>query len=69
MVSRVPLTVLKLTEARRRVVHVVPSQKSCEDKFKDGQIDVMGCIESSYHCFIVSYVLDPMGSLVFCLSL
>jgi hypothetical protein len=38
----------KLTEERRRVVHVASSQRSREDEAKDGRVDVMDCIRLFY---------------------
>jgi hypothetical protein len=62
----------KLAEARRRVVHVASSWRSCKDQVKDGWVDTTDCIRPCYPCFTIFIVLDPMSVLVFlvfCLDL
>jgi hypothetical protein len=44
---------LRLEEAGRRVLHVVPSQISCEDQIEDGWVDEMGCVEPYYIYFTI----------------
>jgi hypothetical protein len=56
---------LRLVEARWRVVHVVPSLRSCEDQVEGGRVNAMGCIGPCYPYFIVLDVLSHKGILVF----
>jgi hypothetical protein len=55
----------RLVEARRRVVHVVPSRRSREDQVEDGRVDATGYIEPCYSCFAIFFVLGRWGILVF----
>jgi hypothetical protein len=50
----------KLVEARRRVMHIAPSWRSCENQVKDGWVNAMGCIGPYYPYFVVFIVLGPM---------
>jgi hypothetical protein len=52
----------RLVKARRRVVHVAPSWRSCEDQVEDERLDATGCC---YSYFIIFYVLDTRDILVF----
>jgi hypothetical protein len=47
------------------VVHIASSRRSREDQAEDGRIDTMGCIGPCYLCFVIFYILDTMGILVF----
>jgi hypothetical protein len=47
------------------VVHVAPSQRSCEEQVEDGRVDATGCVGPFYPSFVVFHVLSPRGSLVF----
>jgi hypothetical protein len=62
--ARIFQFVSKLAEARQRVVHVAPSQRSREDQAKDRQVDAMGCVGPYYSCFIIFIVLGPSDILV-----
>jgi hypothetical protein len=69
--TRVFQFVSKLTEARRWVVHVAPSHRSCEE-VKDGWVDAMDCVGPYYPCFTVFIILglrDILFFLVFSLGL
>jgi hypothetical protein len=55
----------KLTEERRRVVHVASSRRSREDEVKVRWVDMMDCIRLFYSNFAVLIVLDARGILVF----
>jgi hypothetical protein len=46
------------------VVHVTSSQRSREDKDKDGRVDVMVCIRLFYPNFVIFIFLGHKGSLV-----
>jgi hypothetical protein len=67
--SRVFKFASKLTEERRRVVHVASSWRSCKDEVKDGRVDATGCIGLFYPYFTVFVVLGPRGILVFWMGL
>jgi hypothetical protein len=62
--ARVSWFASKLTEERRRVVHVVSSWRSCEVE-EDGRVNVMSCIGLFYPYFAILEVLGPRGILVF----
>jgi hypothetical protein len=51
----------KLTEARRRVVHVAPSRRLCRVQAKDGQIGLHRTLLPTFAVFII---LGPRGILV-----
>jgi hypothetical protein len=55
----------KLVEARRRVVHVAPSQRSRKNQVEDGWVDAIGCVRLLYLKIVIFYVLGPRGILVF----
>jgi hypothetical protein len=55
----------KLVETRRRMVHIVSSQRSREDEAEDGWINAMDCIGLFYPNFVIFVVLGPWGILVF----
>jgi hypothetical protein len=60
-----PSLASRLAEARRRVVHVAPSWRLCEDQVKDGRVSEMGCVKPCYPYFAIFDVLGPKGLLVF----
>jgi hypothetical protein len=60
-----PSLALRLTEVRRRVVHVASSRRLRRDQVEDGRVDAMGYVRPCYPYFIVFYVLDPSGIVVF----
>jgi hypothetical protein len=67
--ARISQFASKLVEARRQVVHVAPSIRSCGDQIEDGWVDVMGCVGPYYPCFAVFFVLGPRGNFVQWLSM
>jgi hypothetical protein len=60
-----PSLASRLSEARRRVVHVAPSWRSREDQVEDGWVDATSCIGPYYPYFIIFDVLGPRAILVF----
>jgi hypothetical protein len=64
-----PRMAWRLSEARRRVVHMTPSWRLHEDQVEDGWVDATGCVGPCYHNFAIFDVLGPRGILVFCLGL
>jgi hypothetical protein len=67
--ARVSQFASKLTEERRRVMHMTSSWRSHEDKVEDGWVDATGYIRLFYPNFTVFVVLGPKGILVFWLCL
>jgi hypothetical protein len=63
--ARVFQSGLRLADVRRWVVHVAPLRRLHQDQVEDGWIDVMGCVRPCYPCFIIFYVLDHRGIVVF----
>jgi hypothetical protein len=59
-----PSLVSRLAEARRWVVHVVPSRRLHRSHVEDGWVDAMGCIGPCYPCFGVFILLSPRGIVV-----
>jgi hypothetical protein len=55
---------LRLAEARRRVVHVAPSQWSRRSQVEDRRIDAMGGNGPFYLNFTIFNVLVPRGIVV-----
>jgi hypothetical protein len=55
---------LRLAEARRRVVHVAPSQRSRRSQVEDRRVDAMGCNGPFYLNFTIFNVLVPRGIVV-----
>jgi hypothetical protein len=55
----------RLEEARRWVVHVVPSQRLRRGQVKDGRVNATGCVRPCYPCFVIFFVLGPRGIVVF----
>jgi hypothetical protein len=54
------------------VVHMVSSQRLCEDEVEDGRVDAVGCVRPYYPYFAIFVILGPRGILVFlvfCLGL
>jgi hypothetical protein len=47
------------------VVHIASSRRSREDQVEDGRVNAMGCIGLCYLYFVIFYILDTMGILVF----
>jgi hypothetical protein len=64
-----PSLASRLTEARRRMVHVAPSRKLHEGQVENGQIDATDCVKPCYPYFAVFIVLGSRGILVFYLAL
>jgi hypothetical protein len=62
--ARVFQSSLKIGGGVAWMVHVASSQRSCQDKTKDGRVDTMGCIGLFYPNFIVLVVLCHKGGLV-----
>jgi hypothetical protein len=60
-----PCLALRLTESRRRAVHVAPSRRLRRDKVKVGRVDAMGCVRPGHPYFVVFYVLGYRGIVVF----
>jgi hypothetical protein len=56
--------VRRLTEARRRVVHVAPSRRLRQRQVEDGRVDAMGYIRPCYPTFVVFNVLGLRGIVV-----
>jgi hypothetical protein len=61
-----PSLASRLTEVRWWVVHVASLRRSCVVQVKDGRIDATSCVRPCYSYFIMFYVLDPRGIVVFC---
>jgi hypothetical protein len=59
-----PSLASRLTEARRRVVHVAPSWRLHRSQVKDGRVDAMDCIRHFYPTFAVFNVLGHRGIVV-----
>jgi hypothetical protein len=55
----------RLAEARRRVVHVTPSQKLYRSQVEDGWVDAMNYIGPCYPCFAVFILLDHRSITIF----
>jgi hypothetical protein len=66
--ARVSQSGLKTGGGAVQVVHMAPSWRSCGSEAKDRWVDVMGYIGPCYPYFGVFIVLDPRGTLVFCLD-
>jgi hypothetical protein len=62
--TRVFQFVSKLAEARRWVMHVASSHRSCEE-VEDGWVDAMNCVGPYYPCFTVFIILSLMNVLFF----
>jgi hypothetical protein len=60
-----PSLVSRLAEVRRRLVHVAPLWRSCEDRVEDGWVNATSFIGPCYPYFAVFIVLGPRGILVF----
>jgi hypothetical protein len=60
-----PSLSLRLTESRRRAVHVAPLRRLCRDKVKVGRVNAMGCVRPGHPYFVVFYVLGSSGIVVF----
>jgi hypothetical protein len=60
-----PSMASRLAEVRRRVVHVVSSERWHRVQTEDGWVNAIDCIGRCYPYFIVFVVLDPRGILVF----
>jgi hypothetical protein len=54
-----------LTEARRWMVNVASLRKLRRFETEDRQVDAIGCVGPFYHKFVIFYVLDHRGILVF----
>jgi hypothetical protein len=59
-----PSLALRLTEARRRVVHVTPSRRLRWSQVEDERVDATGCIGPFYHTFTIFFLLVPRGIVV-----
>jgi hypothetical protein len=53
-----------LAEARRRVMHVAPSQRLRRSQVEDRCVDVTGCVGPCYPYFIAFILLDTRGIVV-----
>jgi hypothetical protein len=62
--ARVSQSGLKTAEARRRVVHVTPSQRLRQRQVEDECVNVTGCVGSCYPIFAVFNVLGRRGIVV-----
>jgi hypothetical protein len=51
------------------MVHVASSWRLHQVEAKDGRVDALGYIRPIYPNFVIFYVLDPRGIVVFCLGL
>jgi hypothetical protein len=60
-----PSLASRLVEAQQRVVHVAPSHRLRQNQVKNGWINAMDYVEPCYLYFIVFYVLDYRGIVVF----
>jgi hypothetical protein len=56
--------VRRLMEARRRVVHVAPSQRLRRRQAEDGRVDATGSVGPCYPCFTVFFLLAARGVVV-----
>jgi hypothetical protein len=54
----------RLAEARRRMVHVTPSQRLRRRQDKDGRVDVTGYVGPCYPCFAVFFLLGRRGIVI-----
>jgi hypothetical protein len=54
----------RLAEARRRMLHVAPSQKLRRSQVEDGRVDAMGCVEPCYPYFTIFILLGPRNIVV-----
>jgi hypothetical protein len=52
-----------------QMVHVASLRRLRRAEAEDGRVDTMGCIRPLYPNFVVFYILDRMGILVFYLSI
>jgi hypothetical protein len=60
-----PSLASRLAEARKRVVHVAPSRRLCQDQVECGRVDATGCVGSYYPYFVIFYLLGHRGIVVF----
>jgi hypothetical protein len=60
-----PIMASGLVDARRWMVHVLPSRRLRQDQVEDGWVDVMGCVGPCYPYFVIFYILGPKGIVVF----
>jgi hypothetical protein len=51
----------RLSETRRRVVHVAASQRLRQSQVENGRVDATGYIGYCYSCFTVFISLGPRG--------
>jgi hypothetical protein len=54
----------RLTEARRRVVHMAPLQRLRRSEVEDRLVDAIGYVGPCYLCFVVFNLLDPRDIVV-----
>jgi hypothetical protein len=59
-----PSLARRLTEARRRVVHVAPSRRLRRRQAEDGRVDATDCVRPCYPCFAIFFLLGPRGIVV-----
>jgi hypothetical protein len=59
-----PSLASRLTEVRRRVVHVAPSRMLRQSQVEDGWVDMMGCVVPCHPYFTVFFLLDPRGTII-----
>jgi hypothetical protein len=57
--------VLRLSEARLRVVHMASSRRWHREEAEDGRVDVAGCVKPLYPKIIISSVLGVRSIVVF----
>jgi hypothetical protein len=60
-----PCLALRLTEARRRLVHVATLWRLRRVEVEDGWVDTIGCVGPLYLKIIISSVLGPKRVVVF----
>jgi hypothetical protein len=65
--ARVSQSDLKTDGGATRMVHVVLSRRLHRGQVKNGRVDATGCVGPCYSCFIVFFVLDHRGIVVFLL--
>jgi hypothetical protein len=66
--TKVSQSSLKTGGGAAWMVRVTSSWRLREDQVENEQVDVMSYVGPYYPCFIIFFVLDHMGNLVFCLG-